>query len=131
MKVGKEEIAGLVRALELYLARDEGAEMELWDTRVRCILDALSGLPGVHARRQLPPGIGQQIPHAAVSWDQAAVGATAQEVARRLLDGSPRVAVQVLSTPGIPPQLRLHPHTLQGGEAEIVARRMREELGGD
>src|SRR5207248_268280 len=129
MKVGKEEIAGLVCALELYVARDEAAEMALWEAWVRCILAALEDLAGVRGWRQLPPGIGQQVPHAAVRWDETALGVTHAEVARRLLAGSPRIAVQAITPPG-GAELRLHPHTLQEGEVEIVARRLREELYG-
>src|SRR5262249_45013301 len=121
------------RALELYLQRDEAAEMQRWDRRVQRVLDAVADLPGVEARRQLPAGIGQLVPHALVSWDEGAMEASPGEVARRVRAGSPRLIVQVVSPgsrshPGSSPALRIHPHTLQDGEAEVVARRLREEL---
>jgi L-seryl-tRNA(Ser) seleniumtransferase len=136
MKAGKEEIAGLVKALELYVTKDHAAEMAEWERRVARVLEALSGLQGVRAWRQLPYGIGQQIPHAAVSWDEAALGLTHEEVSRRLRAGRPRIAVQVVGPQRYAfagytaAELRVHPHTLQEGEEIVVAGRLREALSG-
>ncbi|NPV07349.1 MAG: aminotransferase class V-fold PLP-dependent enzyme [Anaerolineae bacterium] len=136
MKVGKEEIVGLVKAVELYLGRDHAGDAGLWERRVRTIIAAVSDLPTVRAWRQLPYGVGQQIPHAAVTWDVETVGADHVEVMRRLRQGDPPIAVQYVSPDNYhwstftEPELRLHPHTLQEGEAEVVARRLREALGG-
>jgi uncharacterized pyridoxal phosphate-dependent enzyme len=136
MKAGKEEIVGLVKAVELYVKKDHAAEMAVWERRVAHVLDALSDLEHVCVRQQLPHGIGQQIPHAAVSWDERALGVTHGEVAHRLMEGRPRIAVQMVSAPVYAfagfraPELRVHPHTLQEGEEIIVARRLREALTG-
>ncbi len=134
MKVGKEEIVGLVKAVELYVGQDHAAQMLVWEGRVAYILHALAGLGGVRAWRQLPRGIGQQIPHAAVSWDEQALGLTHREAARQLLAGRPRIAVLV-ARPGdvedagvSTPELRIQPHTLREGEEVVVARRLREVL---
>jgi uncharacterized pyridoxal phosphate-dependent enzyme len=134
MKVGKEEIVGLVRAVELYATKDHGAEMAVWERRVAHVLEALADLEHVEVRRQLPFGIGQQLPHAAVRWDEVALGLTHAEVVRRLMHGRPRIAVQLVSAPVYAfggytsPELRVHPHTLQEGEEIVVARRLREAL---
>lgn len=136
MKVGKEEIAGLVTAVARYVARDHAADMALWDARVAQIIASVADLPTVRAWRQMPYGVGQQIPHAAITWDVAAVGADHQEVVRRLMAGEPKVAVQHVSPESYhwstftEPELRVHPHTLRAGEAEVVARRLREVLSG-
>jgi L-seryl-tRNA(Ser) seleniumtransferase len=63
MKTGKEEIIGLVKAVELYVAQDHSAVMSVWERRVAYIINALSTLEHVRVWRQLPYGIGQQIPH--------------------------------------------------------------------
>ncbi len=137
MKVGKEEIAGLVKAVELYVNRDHNAEIAVWKARVAHILAALSDLPHVRAWQQWPYGIGQQIPHAAVSWDEAALGISHEEAHRRLLAGPPRIAAQIVSPQRYDwsgfaaPELRLHPHTLQEGEEITVARCLRELLAGE
>ncbi len=131
MKVGKEEIIGLVRAVELYVSKDHAAEMALWERRVAYVLEAVADLPHVRAWRQFPFGIGQLIPHAAVTWDESAVGISADAVASRLKEGRPRIAVQVFKPKEVGAglgELRIQPHTLREGEEVIVARRLRECL---
>ncbi|HUV90631.1 MAG TPA: hypothetical protein VMY80_13325 [Anaerolineae bacterium] len=135
MKVSKEEIAGLVKALECYVAKDHAAEMATWERRVAHVIGVLSGLPYVRAIRQLPSGVGQQIPHVALTWDERALGVTYGDLVRRLKDGRPRVAVQLVTPQdyagaGLPLEVRIHPHTLGEGEEIIVAERVRAMLVG-
>ena len=136
MKVGKEEIVGLLKAVERYVTKDHAAEMAVWERRVAYVIEALADVEHVRAWRQLPYGIGQQIPHAALSWDEQALGVTHEEAVRKLLDGRPRIAVQLVSPPRYAfagfeaPQVRVHPHTLCEGEEVVVARRVREVLVG-
>jgi hypothetical protein len=100
------------------------------------VLEALAGIEDVRAWRQLPYGVGQQIPHAAVSWDEGALGVTHEEIGRRLRAGRPRIAVQVVGPQRYAfagytaAELRVHPHTLQEGEETVVAGRLREALRG-
>jgi L-seryl-tRNA(Ser) seleniumtransferase len=136
MKAGKEEIAGLVKAVELYVARDHKADSRTWDLRVARVMDALSGLGGVRVWRQLPYGIGQQIPHAALAWDERVLGVSYQELVQALLNGRPRIAVQFVDLSSYDfagfkaPQIRIHPHTLREGEEVVVAERVRRVLTG-
>lgn len=136
MKVAKEDIVGLVKAVELYVARDHAADMAAWEARVAHITASVADLAGVRGWRQMPYGIGQQIPHAAVAWDEAEKGLTHEEAAGRLRRGRPSIAVQWVSPANYTwsgftrPELRLHPHTLQEGEERTVAQRLREVLGG-
>jgi L-seryl-tRNA(Ser) seleniumtransferase len=136
MKVGKEDIAGLLKAVELYVERDHVAEGLAWDRRVARVLETLEGLPGVRARRQMPYGVGQQIPHAAIVWNEADLGITCEGLRQRLLEDRPRIAVQV-ADPGkyprggfVKPEVRVHPHTLREGEEVVVAERIRALLKG-
>jgi seryl-tRNA(Sec) selenium transferase len=131
MKTDKESIAGLVKAVELYVRKDHAAEMAEWERRVQHVLDAVGGLPGVRAWRQMPFGTGQLIPHAAVSWDEATLGITHEEAYSRLLYGEPRIAPQLINVERYgfggmtQTELRFHPHTLEPGEVEIVATALR------
>ncbi|MHB1317052.1 MAG: aminotransferase class V-fold PLP-dependent enzyme [Anaerolineae bacterium] len=134
MKVDKESVAGLVKAVELYVSADHAAEMAAWERRVQVMLEAFGGLEGVRAWRQMPYGTGQLVPHAAVSWDEDALKLTHAEAARRLLDGDPRIAVQLITVEHYgfggmtQTELRLHPHTLEPGQAEIVAAALKRML---
>jgi L-seryl-tRNA(Ser) seleniumtransferase len=131
MKSGKEEIVGLVQAVELYLRKDHAAEMEVWERRVAYLAGALPTIEGLHAERRLPEGIGSLAPYLSVFWDETALGVTHRAIAKRLREGTPPIAVQVLDSrvPGIShPQLWLRVHTLREGEEVVVARRLREVL---
>ena len=136
MKTDKEAIVGLVKAVELYMAKDHALEMAMWEDRVDRVIAAVEDLPGARAWRQMPHGIGQQIPHAAVSWDEEALGLTHEDAAQALRNGEPRIIVQVINTARYgfagftEKQLRVHPHSLQEGEERIVAKRLREVLTG-
>jgi L-seryl-tRNA(Ser) seleniumtransferase len=133
-KVCKEEIVGLVKAVELYVQRDHNTESFVWDRRVARVMETLSNLEAVQVKRQLPYGIGQQIPHVALTWDEQIVGVTYTELVERLLDGTPRIAVQRITTSseerGLAPgdEIRIHPHTLREGEEVVVAERIRHIL---
>jgi len=135
MKVSKEEIVGLVKALECYVAKDHAAEMVTWERRVAHVIGVLAGLEHVRAIRQLPFGVGQQIPHVALTWDERALGLTYRELVRRLRNGRPRIAVQLVmpqdyAGAGLPMEVRIHPHTLGEGEEIVVAERVRAMLVG-
>ena len=134
MKTGKEDIVGLVKAVELYLARDHEADLAVFERKLQYILDQLEGIPHVRAWRQLPWGTGQHLPQIAMTWDPGATGFDHRECAARMLAGSPRIAVQVADPRGRPTesvpemQVRVHMHCLQEGEEVAVARRLREVL---
>jgi len=59
---------------------------------------------------------------------------TGKELVDRLLDGTPRVAVQRITASseerGLArgDEIRIHPHTLREGEEVVVAERIREIL---
>ncbi len=131
MKAAKEEIVGLVKAIELYLQKDHAAEMRVWEERVSHIIGVLAEIDGITLRRKLPPGIGSLIPFVSATWDERMLGVTLQEVVKQLREGVPRIAVKLVDvrTPGVKhPQIWLRVHTLQEGEEIIVARRMKELL---
>jgi len=134
MKASKEAIAGLVKAIEMYVSQDHAAEMAAWEYKVNYILTALSGLEHVHVSKKFPYGIGQQIPHVAITWDEQALGLSCQELQQRMRQGHPPIAVQMVSPDTYTwsdfkrAEIRVHPHTLQDGEEVVVALRLREEL---
>lgn len=124
MKVGKEEIAGLVTALELYLKQDFAAEEQMWEDMVAAIVATLANVPGLHAHRVSPgePGIQPNwIPRVYLDWDESVILLSREEVKHRLRLGTPAIAVGTSST-----GLFVNPQTLQPGQETIVAQRLRE-----
>ena len=125
-KVGKEEIIGLVTAIELFSDPEyERKELEGWHLRTGYIVETLSdlshvtvesGFPKDFAGVQVNPGI---VPVAVVTWDNQAIPVTKEKVASALLEGDPGVYVAT-SRDGIV----IAPHTLLPGEERIVAERV-------
>lgn len=134
LKVGKEEIVGLVAAVERYVNLDHAAE----EVRMRAVcaevLAAVAGLPGVAARPAAglagtpgvlcPPGA-HELPIAIFRIDPAAAGADAAEIDARLRAGEPGVHLVLKAAEQ---ELWLNPQTIYDGEAAIVAARLRAVL---
>ena len=126
MKVGKEEIVGLVVALRRYLALDHEAERRAQEAQLETIVAALEGLPGVRAHHLADDLAPRAYPTVAVRIDEAVVGRDAAALVNELIEGDPPVAVsQNLLHEGA---LALVASTLRPGEAEVVAARLREVL---
>src|SRR5579864_8688179 len=62
MKVGKEELCGLLAAVERYLKVDHEAEYKELEARVASIRGALKGVSGVQTDRHVPV-IANEVPH--------------------------------------------------------------------
>jgi len=91
-KVGKEEIAGLICALERYVVRDFGAEAARWTRDLETITTGVRGLPGISARRIDPaPDALPQVPRVEITVDPQAAGYTANDLVNRLQAGDPLV----------------------------------------
>ena len=124
MKVGKEEMIGLLAAVQWYLEQDE-AEMVAWyEAAVRLWIDGLAGIAGVTASRGYPNEAGQPFGRAIVQVTAECRWARDQ-IVQQLWDGDPRVAVGVLGDDAI----ALNPQTLGPGEDELVLARLRALLG--
>jgi uncharacterized pyridoxal phosphate-dependent enzyme len=124
MKVGKEEIVGLVAAVDRYLALDHAAVMARWERQVDLLVRALSDVPGLRAKRVCPADPGIQpvgIPRVYVDWDPPLP--PPHDVVRRLRTADPAVVVGERTT-----GLALNPQTLEEGEEEIVALSLRRVL---
>ncbi len=125
LKVSKEEMVAMLVALELYLARDHEADWREWEARIEIIRRSLSALEGVIVERYIP-AIANQIPHLRIRWDHQIVGISPSDVTRRLREGDP--SIELIPVPSEKDCLEVAPWTLQLGDAEIVAERLRRLL---
>lgn len=114
LKVGKEEIVGLVAALERYVALDEDEEIAAWNAKASWLADQLQGIDGVEARYELNT---HGYCDVELLWDEAVIPLSREDVGRLLRAGDPKI---IYDGPG--------PRTLQleEGEVQLVARRLRE-----
>jgi L-seryl-tRNA(Ser) seleniumtransferase len=130
MKVSKEEIAGMVKAIELLRTgkRNRDAEDAEWRSWFRHIIETVSKIPGVSGEI-IEPKDKQYYPTMKVVWDPQKVGITAGEVGKILLDGKPRIMTHAgLSERSQATEMLLRPAAMWPGEYRIVAERLHEVL---
>ncbi len=122
MKVNKEEMLGILVALESFLSRDHDKEWKEWERRAGVIVAAATSVPGVTAEMYLPE-VFNRWPHIRVSWDEARTGIQRANVVHKLRAGEPSIFI-------LPTEhgLDLGVITLRPGEERIVARRLKQEL---
>ncbi len=114
MKVGKEEIVALVVALERYLKLDHDKEISEWNEKARWLASKLQGIRGLTAEYAINT---KGYADVDLSWDESVIPFTHEELRRRLLAGSPRIAYD-----GTTVRVR----QLDDAEVALVAKRLRE-----
>jgi L-seryl-tRNA(Ser) seleniumtransferase len=124
MKVNKEEMVGMLVALERFLARDHEAEWKEWEKRVATITDAVRGLPSVTTETTVPQ-IANHTLHLHIRWDQSRIAIAPTEVMKRLREGEPSIEACPMTNRE---QLVFTVWMMQPGDAQTVARRVREIL---
>lgn len=123
-KVSKEELMGMLAAVEWYMSLDHAAIHAGWEAQVRRMVEGLQGLPGVIAERVPLNEAGQPVPRAAVRFGPGCALRTEQVVAA-LRSGNP--VIEVLATE-LGDGIYLNPMTLKPGEEQLIVARLREIL---
>jgi len=135
MKVAKEEIVGLVAAVDWFLKQDDAAIEAECRTRGNRIAKQLSTIPGVQTQIFIPE-VANHVPHLLITYDQNRMKITGAEALQKMREGKPRIELNP-STGGAPASAGLPggPNTivvglwmLQPGEEMVVAKRLREVL---
>jgi len=139
MKVGKEEIMGVLAAVEYWSKADLNALNKVWQARVERVAKLVETVPGVTTSIEVPVG-SNSYPTLTINWDEAGFGMTVAQCVEELRQGEP--CIEMLSTQGnrslLPPLRKADAHTvnklqvvsmtLQPGEELVVGRRVREVL---
>jgi len=124
MKVNKEEVLGLLVAVDLYVKKNHEQERREFDARAEAIQKSAADVPGVKAEIFVPE-VANHVPHIRISWDAAAKGMTAPDVVRALRDGEPSIGTRSEGDTVVVGVWMMRP-----GEEKIVARRLRQVLSG-
>ncbi|MGB6384214.1 MAG: aminotransferase class V-fold PLP-dependent enzyme [Terriglobales bacterium] len=119
-KVGKEEIVGMVKALEMFLAEDHEALNREWQDRLESISRELTKIPGV-STSFFVPDIANHVPHMSITWDASHISLKPREVSKLLRDSKPSIA---MSAGEERPGLTMNSFMLQPGEDQIVAEQL-------
>jgi seryl-tRNA(Sec) selenium transferase len=131
LKVGKEEIMGMLAAVEAWKTRDHDAEWKQWQAWLATIETSAKRVNGVSTRYEQPNSLSNRAPILRMEWDANQVGITGQEVGKHLLDTEPRVVLG--SATGSRPdhmasQISVMPYMMMPGDDKIVAERIYEAL---
>lgn len=125
MKVGREEIAGLITALEHFAAGSDEADFYSWSGLLDQIEHVIADLPGITCERTGPARSVKPLPLLRINLLDAAPGA-AYAVINKLLQGEPGIALgESYAEHNI---LIVNPHGLTETEAAVVGQRLRETL---
>jgi D-glucosaminate-6-phosphate ammonia-lyase len=125
LKVSKEEIVGMLRAVEVWRTeRDIQSDFREWESWYVYISEQITKVPGVQTAVR-GPARGGPFPILNVSWDPEKLGITAGEVGRLLLEGEPRI---MSHAEGEGHAFAIRPVALKPGEYKIVAQRLYEVL---
>jgi seryl-tRNA(Sec) selenium transferase len=144
MKVGKEEIMGILAAVDYWSHADLGALNKEWQSRVERIRKLVETVPGVTTDITIPQDE-NSYPTLTVTWDEKKFGLTVAECDQQLRAGEPRIEVLTNSNPsGVlgrirnndpnrqrrdrPNHLQIISMTMQPGEDLMVGNRLRQIL---
>ena len=118
LKTGKEEIMGLLAAVERYVALDHSARAERWDQILEQWRDGLAGVAGLHPVREELNEAGQHVPRLVVRWQG---GPTPQDMVAHLAGQQPSVAIVTAPGHGI----GLTPEIVTDAEVPLVVEAVR------
>ena len=135
LKVAKEEVVGLVAAVDWFLNQDDAALEAEFQKRADLIAARLKSLPTVETKTFIPP-VANHVPHLLITYDQNRVRISAADVMLKMRQGTPRIELNP-STGGSPASAGLPGGSntvivgvwmLEPGEDAIVAERLYEVL---
>jgi uncharacterized pyridoxal phosphate-dependent enzyme len=135
MKVGKEEIIGLVAAVDWFLEQDDAAMEAEYRKRAGVIAERVQSVPTVQARVFIPE-VANHVPHLLITYDTNRIKLTATEVMKKMREGTPRIELNPATgggpastgLPGGSNAIVVGVWMLQPGEDQIVAKRLQEVL---
>jgi L-seryl-tRNA(Ser) seleniumtransferase len=135
MKVAKEEIVGLVAAVDWFLKQDDAGMEAEYRQRADRIAKYLSPIPTVQTQIFIPE-VANHVPHLLITYNQNRVKITATEVMQKMREGRPRIELNPSTgkdpastgLPGGPNTVVVGVWMLQPGEDMVVAKRLHEVL---
>jgi uncharacterized pyridoxal phosphate-dependent enzyme len=137
MKVAKEQIVGMVAAVDWFLSQSDDRMQAEFQQRADRIVAHLKDVPTLQSKIFVPP-VANQVPHLLIRYDQQRVKISPLEVKAKLSQGNPSIELNPATgstsgSAGLPTDANtivVGVWMLQPGEDMIVARRLREVLTG-
>ena len=126
MKVGKEEMVGLLAAVEWYLNQDHDQLMQSYEDQVTYYAAEFKDIHGITVHRSFPSEAGQPMPRTEIRFDTEQVGITRNDILHQLQTGEPAIDIAAAGANGV----LINGQTLMHGEVEIIAHKIKEILLG-
>jgi uncharacterized pyridoxal phosphate-dependent enzyme len=123
MKVNKEEVLGMMVALELYLAKDHDKEWQYWESQNAHIQKSIEDIPGISTEIFVPE-IANHIPSLRILFDRSKTKHSPKEIKEALKNGQPSIEVAGASED----TLNITVWMLNKGEEKLVAKKLSEAL---
>jgi uncharacterized pyridoxal phosphate-dependent enzyme len=124
MKVNKEEMLGMLVALQIFVEKDHDKEWREFEKRAETIRKSVAAVPGVTAEVYVPE-VANHVPTVRISWNAEEKNLAPMDVVRSLRDGEPSIGVR-----GGRQGLDIGIWMMRPGEDKIVAARLRQVLEG-
>ena len=122
-KVGREDIMGMLAAVEAWVTRDHAAEWQIWLSRLDHIAQRVSKVQGVETHVEQPSGLSNHSPTLVIRWDPTRLHISGEAVAEDFARNRPRIAVGSADTEG-KASIRITPSQMQPGNEQVVAERI-------
>lgn len=123
LKIGKEEIIGLITALEIYLKKDHNIEHQKWNKKIHYLVSKLNELNNIEATQTEFDEVDRPVPRARLLFDERKSVHNAYEIAKCLQFGEHSIWVQEFSLrEGV---ILLNPVCLANGEEELIIKGFR------
>ena len=126
-KVGREEMMGMLAAVEAWTTRDHAAEWKRWLGWLDVIRKRLEGIEGLSMNVIEPTQLSNKSPVLHVSWDPARLNLTGEELAEEVGRSAPRIAIGSMQRDGMT-GVQITTGQMQPGNAEVVGDRLRAAL---
>lgn len=124
-KVGKEEIVGLLVALEVFLESDDEARRSTWRTTMEELLKEFSGVSFIQAK-VVPSSYKPGIPGVEMVLDQDGAGVSMREFIARLETGEPSIHVDIRDAADS--KIVFAPVSLRSGDPALIGQKVRSIL---
>jgi L-seryl-tRNA(Ser) seleniumtransferase len=133
-KMSRETIVGFVKALELYLDKDEEAHYNLWKEEAERIAEQLGEIPGVITGVTHQKTVEEEAPIAPLCYlelDEETVGISGKDLVKALRDGDP--SIETLYEPRyllekFEGKVTINPQYILENDADIVVDRIKQIL---
>ncbi len=122
MKISKEEVVGLIYALEAYLKRDHQHDQDQWNMQLWLIKEALDFCQALQIQLKYPPGPGYQIPYLEISWVHEQCPIVAEQLLHQLRKNSTPIYARLNHQSEKTSSILIYAHTLKEAEEVEIAQ---------